>query len=130
LASIEFARLGQRPFEAEFVELNSTEPLKEDRCQVSTTAKTQATEFIHLKYAFNAVRRATVSFASTFSTKKSPSLSKVSLERKVVGFLVSGCKALKTIFKCFLEGNLRRTRAFAFTIYISPLSKKNKRRLE
>ncbi len=112
------------------VELTSIEPLKADCCQVSTTVKMQTTEFIHLKYAFKAARRATVSFASTLSIKKSPSLSRVSLERKVVGFLTSGCKALKTMSKCFLEGNLTRTRAFAFTTHSSPLSKRNKRRLK
>jgi hypothetical protein len=54
-------------------------------------------EPIHLKYAFDAARRAIVSFASILKTKNLPSLRKLAHERNVTGLPTSGSKALKTV---------------------------------
>jgi hypothetical protein len=78
------------------------------------TSSTFKAEFIHLKYAFKAARRATVSLASIFRTRNNPSFSKLAEERKVVGFFDSGLRELNTVSRCFLEGSLMRIVAFAF----------------
>jgi hypothetical protein len=55
-----------------------------------------------------------VSFASTFRTKKFPSLSKTALARVVTGLLASGAKALRRVTSCFSEESLKRTVVLAF----------------
>src|SRR4030042_7215830 len=82
--------------------------------ECSRTSTMLVIEFIHLRKAFTAERNATVSSASTFRIRQSPSFSSATFALPLTGLQISGNKASLTVFSDFSEGNLRRISAFAF----------------
>ena len=77
----------------------------------SITSINLSVKYMNRRYELIDALKAEVSFASNFSINLLPFLSSSIFERRVDVVLVSGVKACKTVFKCFLDGKSSRMTA-------------------